>query len=193
MDVYLNSSRKIITVLIAAVFILFGIVGCNKTTVQENANHDHAQSVNLQIPGSIKAEHKELHRALEKAIESGGETGAAAKVVAQRLDSHFKNEEEYALPQLGLLSQLAQKKVSAEMKEAIKLSDKLKAEIPQMLEEHKTIVVALDGLANAARSENKTEALAFSEKLKMHAQNEEEILYPAAILVGDYLKLRLRD
>jgi hypothetical protein len=30
----------------------------------------------------------------------------------------------------------------------------------------------------------------FTHKLKMHAQNEEEVLYPAAILVGEYLKLR---
>ena len=32
----------------------------------------------------------------------------------------------------------------------------------------------------------------FAEKLTLHAQTEEEVLYPASILVGDYLKLRMK-
>jgi hypothetical protein len=31
----------------------------------------------------------------------------------------------------------------------------------------------------------------FAEKLMLHAKTEEEVLYPAAILVGEYLKLKL--
>ncbi|HEX2638933.1 MAG TPA: hemerythrin domain-containing protein [Pyrinomonadaceae bacterium] len=152
----------------------------------------HSDPSKPQVPGSIAAEHKELHVALDNAVKSGGKTGEAAKVVADRLSSHFEKEEQYALPELGLLPQLAEGKVSADMKETIALADKLKAEMPQMLAEHNGIVEALDNLANAAKSENKTDAIEFAEKLKMHAQNEEEILYPAAILVGEYLKLRLK-
>ena len=172
-------------------FILLGVNNsCSKTSVD---NAKEKKAMKSQIPKSINAEHEELHLALEKAIESGGKTGEAAKVVAERMHLHFKNEEEYALPQLGLLNQLAEGKVYGEMKEAIKLSDKLKADLPQMLAEHKTIVAALDNLSNAAKSENKTDVIEFTEKLKMHAQNEEEVLYPAAILVGEYLKLRLKE
>jgi hemerythrin-like domain-containing protein len=79
------------------------------------------------------------------------------------------------------------------MRDTAGLTDKLKTEMPQMLDEHKQIVAALDNLAKAAKSENKIAAVEFTEKLKMHAQNEEEILYPAAMLVGEYLKLRLKD
>jgi hypothetical protein len=32
----------------------------------------------------------------------------------------------------------------------------------------------------------------FAEKLTLHAQTEEEVLYPAALLVGRYVKLSLR-
>jgi hemerythrin-like domain-containing protein len=60
-----------------------------------------------------------------------------------------------------------------------------------MLKEHENIVVALDALANAARQENKLAAQQFAEKLKQHAKTEEEVLYPAAILVGDYIELKL--
>jgi hypothetical protein len=42
----------------------------------------------------------------------------------------------------------------------------------------------------AAKQENKSEYIHFAEKLKVHAQTEEEVLYPAAILVGKYLKLK---
>ena len=194
MRVKLNlfNRKRTLAVLLSGL-LLFGIYGCNKTVNRANTTDNKEHNMKVQIPKSIKAEHEELHRELENAINSGGKTGEAAKEVANRLHSHFEKEEEYALPPLGLLSQLAEGKVSPEMKEIAKLSDKLKAELPQMLDEHKNIVVALDNLANAAKSENKQDALEFTEKLKMHAQNEEEVLYPAAILVGEYLKLRLKE
>ncbi|MCC2663020.1 MAG: hypothetical protein K0S35_942, partial [Geminicoccaceae bacterium] len=31
----------------------------------------------------------------------------------------------------------------------------------------------------------------FAEKLKLHAQTEEQVLYPAAIVLGDYVRLKL--
>ena len=146
----------------------------------------------LEVPSSIAAEHRELHEELEKAINSGGKTGDAARVVEERLSVHFEKEEQYALPQLGLLASLAEGKVSPEMKPAIELSDKLKADLPKMLEEHKGIVDALDALSAAAKAENKTQAIGFAETLAAHAQNEEQVMYPAAILVGEYLKLKLK-
>jgi len=51
-------------------------------------------------------------------------------------------------------------------------------------------VAALEKLVAAARQEGKPEYALFADKLMLHAQNEEEVLYPAAILVGEYLKLR---
>ena len=176
----------------APLLVLMGLVltACeNKPQEPQTAHNAPSTS---QVPSSISAEHKELHLALENVIKSGGKTGEAGKVVAERLGPHFEKEEQYALPELGLLPQLAEGKASADMKDVVDLSDKLKAELPQMLAEHKTIVAALDDLANAAKAENKTDAIEFTEKLKMHAQNEEEVLYPAAILVGEYLKLRLK-
>jgi hemerythrin-like domain-containing protein len=62
--------------------------------------------------------------------------------------------------------------------------------MPKMLDEHKAIVGALDALARAAKEENKIQTVAFTEKLKAHAQTEEQVMYPAAILVGEYLKLK---
>jgi hemerythrin superfamily protein len=77
------------------------------------------------------------------------------------------------------------------MKSVLTMTDKLKRDLPQMLEEHRAIVDALEKLADAARKEGKTEYVNFSRDLTLHAQTEEEVLYPAAILVGEYLKVKL--
>ena len=149
------------------------------------------KSMEFKIPKSLQAEHAELHEELAKAIAAGGKVSEAAKTVAALLHTHFEKEEEYALPPLGVLSELAQGRVTPEMRNAIVMADKLKADLPHMLQEHKDIVVALRKLTAAAKQENKLEHARFAEKLILHAQNEEEVLYPAAILVGEYLKLRL--
>jgi len=127
-----------------------------------------------------------IHRAGEGVAYTGlkpAETGV--------LHSHFVNEEVYAIPPLGLLPQLAAGKVTKEMAEVLKMTDKLKAELPAMLKEHQAIVRALDNLVIAAKREGRQEYIRFAEKLKLHAQTEEEVTYPTALLIGEYLKLRL--
>jgi hypothetical protein len=50
-------------------------------------------------------------------------------------------------------------------------------------------VVVRDALAKAGREENQAAAGEFATKLKQHAKTEEDVLYPAAILVGEYIKM----
>lgn len=145
----------------------------------------------LKIPDSLQAEHNELHAELVEATKVEGRIGNAAKAVAELLHPHFLKEEEYALPPLGLLSRLVQGRVTAEMSDVLSMTDRLKAELPRMLEEHQQIVAALGNLAEAAKSEKKDRYDRFTKKLVLHAKNEEEVLYPAAILVGEYLKAKL--
>jgi hypothetical protein len=145
----------------------------------------------FKIPHAMKVEHEELHADLTKAIQSGGETGAAAKDVAEALHVHFESEEKYALPPLGLLPALAEGRITPEMGQVFKLTDVLKAKLPHMLDEHQVIVAALKKMIEAAKQEKKMEHITFAEKLMLHAQNEEEVSYPTAILIGEYLKLKL--
>jgi len=145
----------------------------------------------LKTPQSLKAEHDQLHAQLAQAIGSGGATGEAAARVAKVLHPHFLKEEEFALPTLGLLPALAEGEVLPEMEAAVAMAHRLKADLSQMLLEHKEIVAALEALKEAASSEGNAAAAHFAEKLVFHAQTEEEVLYPAAILVGEYLSLKL--
>jgi hypothetical protein len=161
--------------------------------------HSHASSSQAEkdraaefgVPQSLKAEHDELHAELVRATQSGGQTAEAAKEVARLLHLHFAKEEQYGLPQLGALAALADGRDVPGSSRLIELSEKLKAEMPQMLKEHQAIVVALKRLRDAAAKESKPECARFAEKLTLHAQAEEEIYYPASILVGQYLKLKL--
>ena len=145
----------------------------------------------FQIPQPMKEEHEELHVELRKAVMAGGKVGEAAKAVAHVLHPHFEREEKFALPPLGLLSALAEGKIVPEMAEVFTMTDTLKAELPQMLEEHKSIVAALEKLKAAAKQEKKPEVARFAEKLVLHALTEEQVSYPTAILIGEYLKLKL--
>jgi len=145
----------------------------------------------IKTPQPLKAEHDELHAQLAKAAKSGGRTGEAAMTVAKLMHPHFLKEEEYALPPLGILQDLANDNIKPEMKQVLTMTEKLKRELPEMLIEHKQIVKALQQLIKVAKEENQPELEAFAEKLMLHAKTEEEVSYPAAILIGEYLKLKL--
>jgi hypothetical protein len=153
-------------------------------------HHPQAGAAAFAIPESIIAEHKELHAQLEAVVRLGGQTGEAAQAVERALGPHFEKEEQLALPPLGLLKPLAEGPVTPEMHAVADLAVRLKADLPQMLEEHKVIVTALDALTRAARAEGRGSAVEFAEGLKRHAQYEEEVLYPAAVLVGQYVTLK---
>jgi hypothetical protein len=146
----------------------------------------------FEVPSPLKSEHEELHGELVLATKTGGRTGEAAKAVAKLMHPHFLKEEEYALPPLGLLSALAEGNIEPGMADVLELTDKLEAELPHMLAEHDEIVTALQRLSEAAQAESKPEHAHFAQKLMAHARTEEEVFYPAAILIGRYLKAVVR-
>jgi hypothetical protein len=146
----------------------------------------------FKTPAALHTEHEELHKMLKHATQLSGKTGEAAKVVAEVLHPHFVKEEEYALPPLGLLPLLAEGKILPEMKPVIAMTDKLKSELPEMLAEHKQIEAALQELLKASKAENHPDATLFAEQLLEHAKMEEVVSYPTAILIGEYLKLKLK-
>lgn len=157
----------------------------------EQSKPDREKTMEIKIPASLQAEHQELHEELVSLTKAGGKTAEAAEAVAKALHPHFRKEEELAMPPLGLLRALAEGSVRPEMAEVVELTDKLKKELPAMLKEHEAIVGTLRALAEAGKQENKPQAQQFARMLEQHAKSEEEVLYPAAILVGEYLKLKL--
>ena len=147
--------------------------------------------MDLKIPEPLKVEHEELHAELVALTKSSGKVGEAARNVATLLHPHFVKEEEYALPPLGLLATIARQGVTPEMRPVLTMTERLKKDLPQMLAEHKQVVGALEKLAAEGRVEKRPDAERFAQKLRVHAETEEHVLYPTAILVGEYVRARL--
>ena len=148
----------------------------------------------LEIPESIRREHEAIHSALVAATRAPGRVGEAARRLAEVLHPHFVREEEIALPPLGLLAPLAagQAPPEPESSAAAKMTGALRAEMPKMLEEHVRIRAAVDDLRAAAEAAGAEAQVELADELALHARTEEEVLYPAALLVGDLLRARRR-
>lgn len=147
--------------------------------------------MNFVIPASLRSEHEHLHATLEEATKEQSPVGEAAREVARLLHPHFVKEEEYALPPLALLGALARGEFTPEMADVLPMTKRLKSELGTMLEEHRQIVAALERLRSAAKRAGRSRYEDFADALIMHARSEEEAFYPASILVGEYVALRL--
>lgn len=177
-------------ILVRAGLAVLALAAFHSASAQDGHGKHHSAAAS--IPPALKAEHRELHEALGKLTKAGGRTGQAALEVERKLAPHFVKEEQMAMPQLGLLQGLAAGERPADAAAVIRVSEMLEAELPQMLAEHEQIVKALNKLRAAGQAENKLAAVSFADALTLHAQTEEQILYPAAILVGKYLGLQGR-
>ena len=152
--------------------------------------YDMADDEDGGIPASVVFEHGDLTAMLAAATNLGGTTGMAAARVEELMHAHFRSEDEFAIPPLALLRPLADgRTLTAAAPAAIAMSEQLKSDWLRMLQEHKAIREALSVLAVEARVEQHPDVLLFVERVKRHALEEEEILYPAAILVGEYLRV----
>jgi hypothetical protein len=147
--------------------------------------------MDYEIPLPLKEEHEALHERLRRFTRAGGEIGELAKALARLMHPHFVKEDEMALPPLGLLAALATGEATPDMAGVLDLTDRLEAELPSMLAEHRVIVDAIQQLEQAARKADRADVLDFARHLTDHARTEEAVMYPAAILVGKFVRLRL--
>ena len=92
---------------------------------------------------------------------------------------------------MGLLAELAEGRATHDMTIVESMSKRLNAELPLMLEEHKVIRNAAKRLAKAGRISKDAECEKFAEKVIRHSELEEQVLYPASIIIGEYLRLKL--
>lgn len=153
-------------------------------------SHTHDATASIEIPESMRVEHGEIHAALERATRAPGRVGEAARALAEVLHPHFVREEQIALPPLGLLAPLARGEFTKSMLDVLPMTDSLRAELPRMLEEHEAIRAATMRLADVARAERNAAVVQLAEQLALHAKSEEELFYPAAVLVGDVVRSR---
>lgn len=174
------------------VLVAIALASSSDRAAAQDHRHQGAQmnAVQLRIPESMQVEHEEIHGALIKATQVSGRVGEAARQLAEVLHPHFVREEEIALPPLALLAPLAAGDFSPDMREVLPLTDALRTELPRMLREHEVIAAAARELEKVARAEENGPVEALAKALQLHARGEEEIFYPAALLVGDMVRAR---
>lgn len=177
---------------VIATLALAGVASLAAVGDPSSAQGQSAAKTTIEIPQSIQIEHEAIHSTLVDATKAGGSVGAAATELAEVLHPHFVREEEIALPPLGLLGPLASGAAipEATLSAALKMTDALRSELPRMLEEHVRIRAAVEKLGAAARAAKAAKFERLAEDLALHAQTEEQVLYPAAILVGDIIRSR---
>lgn len=140
------------------------------------------------IPKAILHGHENLIIELKNIISFGGEIGEKAKILADEMAPHFKKEEQYALPPLGLLLALSEGQWEINHEEAIKMADNLHIKLAEMTKDHANISKIMNELKLVAEEENNTTVKLFIKNLAIHIELEDEVLYPATILIGNYLK-----
>jgi len=147
----------------------------------------------LEIPEPLRLDEEELRVALQRASMAGGKTGAAARKLAKLLQPHLMKEEKDLLQTLAALLPIAKGEITADMREIPPKTDRLKTHVFEMVREHSAIIEAARKLRRAAKAERKLKVAGFTERLLLRAWMDEVVFYPAAIVMGEYLKLTLKE
>jgi hypothetical protein len=147
----------------------------------------------LDVPDVLKREHSKLLLDLRTAAIGSGPVAEAAGHLLGLMLEHLRREEEYAFRLLGLLPHLVDGTVGEEMAAALPATDRLRTELYRLRQDHIAIVGAIGRLTEADRKEGRGEHARLADELLEHARVEEAILYPAALIIGEYVRLRLAE
>jgi hypothetical protein len=142
------------------------------------------------VPVAIKKEHENILNLLKNFVSLQDSAGGAARKLENLVQHHFAEEEDYVLPPLGLLPLLANGTIPEQSKEIIALTQKLKENMDHLSAEHQMIKAYISELKEVAPKERLPDIIKFENEVSTHAMTEEEIYFPAAMLVGEYLKLK---
>ena len=143
------------------------------------------------IPQSLRVEHEDTLEQLTTLSKRRTAVGAEARKALALFKKHIQREEEYILPPLTLLPDLADGKITPDMKWAIAMADRVKAEREQIFLEHTQITDAMNALATAARQAHDVDALHFAQSAVADSLNDIELLEPMTMVIGDYLRAKL--
>jgi len=175
------------TIPITATFILAAAVACGLAGRIAAQSTPHAGD----IPQSLRLEHDDTLQRLTTLSRKAGPVGSEASKALTLFKQHLKREEEFILPPLTLLHDLSDGKISPDMKWAIAMSDRVKAEREKTYQEHTQITDAMNALAAAARKAHDKPALDFAQAAVAESLNDLELIEPMSIVIGDYLKAKL--
>lgn len=135
----------------------------------------------------LDREHAELMGSLRKLARSGKKTGASVTDLLAVLEPHFAKEERLIMPMLFLANRLAEgEHVKADSVPAA--AHEIEAEYSIMFNEHARIRELAAYARAAAKKEKNSIAAETLDWLSHHAEIEEAIVYPLALLAAKLVK-----
>ncbi len=143
------------------------------------------------IPPSEAMEHDGDLAYLGKIAERTTPTGAAARNLIALLKEHMASEDAFILPPLTLLPNVAAGKVSPDMRWAIAMSDRLRAEQDNIRQMHQQLTLAFLALKQAAQEEHDATVEGFASDLAADDLADVDITEPTVLLIGDVLRSKL--
>ncbi len=143
------------------------------------------------IPQSVLAEHESVMAYLHGIAAKPTPEGAAAQKVIDMLKPHMAKEEAFILPPLVLLPDLAAGKVSPDMRWAIEMADRVKAEQAALLKIHQGLSDAFIVLLDAAEAAGDEVTVGFTKDLAADDLGDREVTEPTTILIGEFLRSHL--
>ena len=145
----------------------------------------------VDIPQSERVEHEGVLDRLGEIAKRTTPSGTAAQKVIAVLGPHLAHQNETLLPPLVLLPTLANEDATPDMRWAIALADRVKAEHDSLKGSHEAVREALKGLRNAAAAEDDHSTVGFVNDLISDDQGDEDITEPTTILIGEFLRSQL--
>ena len=163
---------------------LSGLAICSSARAQQ-APQRH------EIPQSIKLDHEEAIQQLTAVALRKGRTGEIARKALEVFKAHIRREEEYILPPLTLAPAIAEGHVTPDMRWAIAMADRIKADREVIFEEHTAITSLMLQLAEAARRTHEKDVYELAQTLVADSLSDLEVMAPAAVVIGEYLRAKL--
>ena len=115
---------------------------------------------------------------------------AAEKVLAL-LKAYIQRENEYILPPLTLLPALADGRVTPDMKWAVAMADRVKADRELIYQEQAQIAQAMSGLLVVAEEQHDADAANMARSMVGESLMDLELIEPMVVTIGEYLRAKL--
>ncbi len=143
------------------------------------------------IPQSLIVEHQDTLERLTELTHHRGAVGQEARKALALFKAHTAREQEYILPPLTLLPDLAAGKVTPDMAWALTMADRVRADRAQIDQEHVQVTEVMTALFNAGQRAKDKEAMDFARSGVADSLNDSELLEPMVLMIGDTLRSKL--
>ena len=143
------------------------------------------------IPAFVRAQHQELLSQLSALTQRPAPVGVEAGKLLGMVSPQIRRHEDVLLPVLAVLPMMAGSSAS-DMGWALSLIDRVRSQQPLNYREEQKIDSQVGALAAAARQAGDSEALAVGARVADSLAEDDEVIQPTVLLVGQHLRPKPR-